>query len=219
MIRARDIRQTTGAPVTMTILVVCIAVFVAGRYLGFDRVLETLGGQSNELVAEGQWYRLLSAAFLHQDLVHILFNMWALYMFGPHLERRAGSPAFAALYLSSAVAGGAAYFALGSPFVPAVGASGAIFGLFGAWLADAFRNRRTLAGRANLNQLLVLLAINAALPLLIPVIAWQAHLGGLVAGFVISSVWGGMGEARGRGLARTLVAATVGAVALGFVLL
>jgi membrane associated rhomboid family serine protease len=219
VIHARDLRQTTGAPVTMTILVACVAVFIAGAYLGLGGELLRFGAQINAAVAEGQWYRLFTSAFLHRDLVHILFNMWALYVFGPHLERRAGSLAFAALYFSSAVAGGAAFFALGSFEGAAVGASGAIFGLFGAVLADAVRHRHTLAGRANLNQLLLLLIINAALPLVVPGIAWQAHLGGLVTGFVICMTWAGVGEQRGRSLARALIAVAVGAVTLGFVLL
>jgi membrane associated rhomboid family serine protease len=203
----------------MTILVACVVVFIASIYLGLGGELLRFGAQINAAVAEGQWYRLFTSAFLHRDLVHILFNMWALYVFGPHLERRAGSLAFAALYFSSAAAGGAAYFALGSFGGAAVGASGAIFGLFGAVLADAVRHRHTLVGRANLNQLLLLLVINAALPLVLPGIAWQAHLGGLVAGFVICMSWAAVGERRERSLVRALVAAVVGVIALGVVLL
>jgi membrane associated rhomboid family serine protease len=220
VIHARDLRQTTGAPVTTAILVACIAVFALGFLSGgLGRALVLFGGQINAAVAEGQWYRLFTSAFLHGNLTHILFNMWALYAFGPELERREGSAAFAALYLSSAVAGGAAYFFLGNSQGLAVGASGAIFGLFGAWLAAAFRSRHTSAGRASFNQLLILLAINAALPLLMPTIAWQAHLGGLVAGFVIGLAWSAVGEQRGRELPRTLAAGAVGAIALALVLL
>ena len=203
----------------MAILGICVTLFVLSLLApDLNRTLVVLGAQSNAAVAGGQWYRLFSSAFLHGGLMHVMFNMWALYAFGPDLERRVGSLAFAALYLGAAVAGGAAYFYLGRDGGYAVGASGAIFGLFGAWLAAAYRSRHTSAGRASLNQLLMLLAINAALPLIARQIAWQAHLGGLVAGVLIALLWGAVGERRGGEAVRTLVAAAVGLAALALVI-
>jgi membrane associated rhomboid family serine protease len=138
--------------------------------------------------------------------------MWALYAFGPQLERQVGGAPFAALYVSSALAGGALFYLLGGAGA-AVGASGAIFGLFGAWLAASYRGRHTLAGAAGLRQLLVLLAINLALPLVFPAIAWQAHLGGLAAGVAITTLWGSP-RLRANTAGRTAVAAAVGVGAL-----
>ncbi len=199
---------------------ICVSVFLVQSLGPVGALLERLGEQRNAAVQEGEWWRLLTSAFLHANLTHILFNMWALWVFGPDLERRMGSVPFAALYSSSALAGGAAFFGLaGLDAGPAVGASGAIFGLFGAWTAEAVRQRHTLAGRANLNQLLVLLGINAALPILIPYIAWQAHLGGLVAGFGIAMLWGAFARGGGRALTRTLIAGAFGVVALALVVL
>lgn len=218
VITAPQIRRTSGAPVTLGILVVCVAVFLMQSLGVVGALLTGYGAQINAAVRMGEWWRLFTSAFLHANLTHILFNMWALWVFGPELERRAGSVPFAALYLSSAVAGGAVFFLLGSRG-PAVGASGAIFGLFGAWIAEAVRNRHTLAGRANLNQLLVLLGINAALPLLIPNIAWQAHLGGLVAGFGIVLLWGAFARRSAQAPTRTLIAGAVGVAALALVVL
>jgi len=222
VITAEQIRGSAraGAPVAMAILGVCVGLFVLGFAVpGVGETLFLNGAQSNAAVAGGQWYRLFTSAFLHADLTHVLFNMWALYVFGPPLERQAGSVPFAALYVSSALAGGAAYYLLGGDGF-AVGASGAIFGLFGAWIAASLRTRHTLAGRASLRQLLTLLAINLALPLLFPRIAWQAHAGGLVAGFLIAMAWGRLDRQRGEPVvARALVAAVVGAVALAAVLL
>jgi membrane associated rhomboid family serine protease len=86
------------------------------------------------------------------------------------------------------MAGGLA-FLLSSPGQVAVGASGAIFGLFGAWLAASWVNRDTPQGRAGLSQFGMLLLINLALPLFIPNIAWQAHMGGLVAGLLVGFSW------------------------------
>ncbi len=206
-------------PVSMTILGLCVAVFVVG-FLSTElrNLLFTYGAQFNRGVAAGELYRLLSAAFLHADIAHIMFNMLALYIFGPQLERQAGGPAFAALYLGSALAGGAAFYLFDPTGAGvAVGASGAIFGLFGAWLAAAYRSRHTAWGQSGFRQLLLLLGINMALPLFIPQIAWQAHLGGLVAGVLIVSLWTLPGV-RPRRLARAAVATGVGLVSLALVL-
>jgi membrane associated rhomboid family serine protease len=222
VVTAQDIRagDRRSAPFSYAVLGVCVAVAVVGLLLPpLQLELFRFGAQINVAVAAGQWWRVFTSAFLHVDLMHLGFNMWALYLFGPPLEREAGSVPFAALYLSSALAGSAAFYLL-VPDGQAVGASGAIFGLFGAWLAAAVRTRRTMAGRANLRSLLVLLAINAALPFFVPTIAWQAHLGGMVAGFTIAGTWLVMGR-RGAGsaAARTVAAALVGLVALAAVLM
>ncbi|MDP8977698.1 MAG: rhomboid family intramembrane serine protease, partial [Actinomycetota bacterium] len=206
------------APVSTVLIALSAAVFALTLVTpDLGRQLYVYGAQANGAVEAGQWWRLLTAAFLHQGLVHIGFNMWALYIFGPALEERVGSWAFTALYLSSALAGGALFFLLGTGV--AVGASGAIFGLFGAWLAVFTRSRNTVAGRAVFQQLVMLLAINLALPLVIPNIAWQAHVGGLVAGFAVSSVWlAAWLQGPHRTPVRALVGALPGLLALGVVL-
>lgn len=211
-----DLRREESRPavVTWTVLGAAVAVFALQLFVpAIGLALTQLGVQANELVRQGQWWRLLTAAFFHDGITHIAFNMWALSIFGPQLERQAGSVPFAALYVASALAGGAAFY-LTQPFGIAVGASGAIFGLFGAWLAASYRTRHTLAGAASLRQLLVLLGINLALPLLPGSnIAWQAHLGGLAAGFMIAFAWT-VPVVRRRAALRATVAAGVGAVAL-----
>ena len=126
--------------------------------------------------------------FLHGGTLHLLFNMYALWLFGPVLERRFGSPSYAALYVAGGLSGGMLYELIGSD-APAVGASGAIFALLGALLAASYRQRNTRAGAAVFGQLGILLAINLALPLFVGNIAWQAHVGGLIAGILIAAVW------------------------------
>jgi membrane associated rhomboid family serine protease len=100
-----------------------------------------------------------------------------------------GTWPFVTLDLASAGVGGAFAYWLGGPEDIAVGASGAIFGLFGIWLSWAIHRRDTLHGRALLTQLIFLLAINAAIPFIFRNVSWQAHLGGLIAGFVIGEIW------------------------------
>ena len=208
-------RQEPKRPlVTYAVIAISVAIFaveVLIPALGTE-VRFTLA-QINELVAVGEWWRLITAAFLHGGLTHIAFNMYALYLFGPQLEREVGSVPFAAMYVAAALSGGVAFY-FAQPDGVAVGASGAIFGLFGAWLAASYRGRHTAHGRASLRQLLVLLGINAALGFAPGAnIAWQAHAGGLVAGLVIAAIWM-LPPLRRHAALRTLVAAVVAAAAL-----
>jgi rhomboid protease GluP len=174
--------------------------------------------QDNQAVAVGEWWRIFTVVLLHGSITHILFNMWALYTLGPQIEREVGAGPFLALYLSTAAAGSAFAFHLGDLSDVSVGASGAIFGLFGIWLASAVRRRNTRVGRAILNQLGFLLLINAAIPFFIRNVSWQGHLGGLVGGFALGWTWS---QLRGdnAGLLRTLSAVAVAAVSIISVLI
>ncbi len=224
--RARVInaRATIGrpsfqtSPVSFTLIAVTSAIFVAG-FLSpeIDRWLIQNLSLANFLVAEGEWWRIFTAALLHGSLMHLFFNMYALYLFGPRLEQQVGSPAFASLYVASAGVGGMVSYMFGSPAQVSIGASGAIFGLFGAWIFVAWKMRGTPGGRAMFNQLGILLAINLALPLLVGGIDWRAHLGGLAAGIGIAWMWSML--AVGRPNARTIrtVIATAVAVAAAVV--
>lgn len=226
----RTVASGQATPLVIGLIAVNAGIFLLGLLSStIDRELFVGGAQFNETVrisrtevvlgiAGGEWWRAFTAMFLHGSITHVLFNMWALWLFGPVLERRFGTPAFATLYVASGLAGSAAYYLLGG-ITPAVGASGAIFGLFGALLAASYRQRHTVAGRAVFGQLGVLLAINLALPFLVPNIAWQAHMGGLVAGAAIAFAWDHM-PMRGTGTerARVAVAALVALLALGAVI-
>jgi membrane associated rhomboid family serine protease len=200
------------APVTVGLIAVTSVFFILGIF-GFEEALVRALAQVNIAVAEGEWYRIFTAALLHASFTHILFNMWALWVLGPQIERGVGVGPYLALYIAAAGVGGAVAFHFGGPFDVGVGASGAIFGLFGVWLNWGLRRRNTVQGRAILSQMGFLLLINAAIPFLIPNISWQAHLGGLIAGFVISEIW-----SRVRGpqtnLYRTLVGVAVAVLAV-----
>lgn len=136
-------------------------------------------------VASGEWWRLITSAFLHApgSIFHILFNMWALFVLGPPLEALLGRLRFATLYILSALGGSALIYLTGPIGVPSIGASGAIFGLFGATFV--------VARRLNLDTrwIVGLLGINLVITFTIPNISWQAHVGGLVTGLILAAAY------------------------------
>jgi membrane associated rhomboid family serine protease len=139
-------------------------------------------------VEAGEPHRVLTSMFLHAGLIHLGFNMYALYLFGRELEAVLGHWWFLVVYFVGGLAGNG-LFAVLEPDGVAVGASGAVFGLFGAMFALALARRATPIGNAMFRQLGVLLGINLAIGFLVPGIAWQAHLGGLLAGFLMGWVF------------------------------
>ena len=199
--QARTVRSTrtvfggsvTGTPVVSTAIVaVCVVVFVLQQVLpGFtDQIVFDPGA------ARAQPWRFLTAAFAHASVTHILFNMIALWAVGAqYLERLLGAARYAAVYLVSALGGSVVYMLFSSPppipFAPpdqhfwgspTVGASGAVFGLFGAMLVLNRHLGRSSAG------MYATIAINAVIGFVVPNIAWQAHLGGLLTGAAVAAV-------------------------------
>ncbi len=202
--------RNLAPPATRLFIAVAVAFFVGSLSPSLRTELFSALAQANNAVAAGEWWRIFTPVLLHASLMHILFNMWALWVLGPQVERGVGTWPFVGLYLASAGMGGVFFFYLGDPVSLAVGASGAIFGLFGIWLNWAVRRRNTMSGRALLRQIGFLLAVNAAIPFLIPGIAWEAHLGGLMTGFVIGEIWSrikGPNATQVRALAAFAVAA------------
>lgn len=221
VIQARAIRHVdrSTTPVTWGLIAINVAVFVIFM-LDDGQRLRTIAdfAQLKAAIEAGELWRILTSMFLHANITHILFNMWALYLFGPALERRFGSVSFVALYFASGLGGASLYHAVGQT-IPAVGASGAIFGLMGALIAATYRQRHTQAGRAVFSQLMLLLVINLSLPFVIRNIAWEAHLGGLVAGFAIAAAWDRVAHGQpGATFQRTIIAVAVAVVAFVMVL-
>ncbi|MGW0823833.1 rhomboid family intramembrane serine protease [Streptomyces sp. NPDC002845] len=134
---------------------------------------------SVEGVADGQWYRLLTAMFLHGSVVHIMFNMLSLWWIGGPLEAALGRVRYLALYFVSGLAGSALTYLIAAANQPSLGASGAVFGLFGA---TAVLMRRL---NYDMRPIIILLVINLIFTFTWANIAWQAHVGGLVGGVVI----------------------------------
>lgn len=177
----------TGDPGYVTKVLIAVNALMwlvqIGAGSSFERRLWLIGGpvfdpvlMEQVGVADGESYRLLTAAFLHGGLLHLALNMYALYLFGPPLEGALGRVRFIALYFVSALGGSAVSYAFSNPAQPSVGASGAIFGLLGAFLVVSRRMGRDTTG------VLILLAINFVYGLLVPRIDWHAHLGGLITG-------------------------------------
>lgn len=154
---------------------------------GADRdTLVIFGAKQNELIAAGgQYWRLLTPIFLHIGLMHLLFNEWALAIFGREIESLFGTFRFAAIYLLTGLFGSLASFAF-SPAVSA-GASGAIFGIIGAMVAFLSRNRKEFGerGREHRRTLLIMIGLNIFLGITVPGIDNYGHMGGLISGLVL----------------------------------
>jgi membrane associated rhomboid family serine protease len=133
-------------------------------------------------VDDGAYWQLLTGGFVHVSVLHIAFNMLALYSIGPQLELALGRVRFLALYFLSLLAGSAAVMWFAPEFQQTIGASGAIYGLFGALLVIA----RKVGG--DLRSLIGLLVVNLFITFTIPGISWQGHLGGFVGGVVITAL-------------------------------
>jgi membrane associated rhomboid family serine protease len=218
-------RRARSMTVTRVLLAAIIVMFVIevgssparSLFGGLNEpVLYRLGGMFPPAIAAGQYWRLLSAMFLHASVFHILFNGYALWIFGQAVEEEYGHVWMAVLYLLTGFLASVASYAFGPVLTIGVGASGAIFGLFGAFVAYNYRRRHLALPSARLRAAVTLILLNALLAVLIPFIDWRAHLGGLIAGFVAGWVIEGVGPRDTRAAAR--VVALIAMVAVGVAL-
>ncbi|HEX2212686.1 MAG TPA: rhomboid family intramembrane serine protease [Mycobacterium sp.] len=176
----------SGKPVVTYVLigmnVVMFALQMLAPGLQRDLVLQSYA------VADGDLYRLLTSAFLHYGPTHILFNMFALYIVGPPLEAALGRLRFSGLYLLSALGGSVLVYLLSSPVANTAGASGAVFGLFGATFVVGKRLNM------DVRWVMAIIAFNLAFTFVIPLvssqnISWQGHIGGLLTGAAIAAAY------------------------------
>lgn len=175
-----------GAPATYILIAINVIAFLAEIGTGSGGLSGVSGSVARNFwlvgieVSNGEWYRLVTGGFLHAGLMHILFNMFALYVVGRVLESGIGTPRFLALYFASLLAGAFGALLLTNPFEPTVGASGAIFGLFAATgILARGRGMNTLA-----SEIGFLIVINLLFTFSIPGISIGGHLGGLVGGAI-----------------------------------
>ena len=177
---------------TILLILVNLAVYgysiiVGGNLAEIDlKVLAHIGALYAPAVVEGgEWWRLLSAMFLHGGLTHLLTNMVSLFIVGRLLERFVSVFAYMTLYLISGVIGGLLSLYV-HPLSIGVGASGAIFGIFGALIGVIVVNKTRMGGyfREAMREIAAVLGINLAIGLAVPEIDMTAHIGGLVTGIV-----------------------------------
>jgi membrane associated rhomboid family serine protease len=149
-------------------------------------------------IATGQYWRLFTAMFLHAGILHIAFNAYALYLFGNVVEVELGRVRLIVLYLVTGLCASAVSYAFGPPTVAAVGASGAIFGLFGVFFAYSWRRRELAFYAARVRTATMLIVLNLVISFSIPGIDWRAHVGGLVSGVVAGAAADGFGDRSSR---------------------
>jgi membrane associated rhomboid family serine protease len=175
-----------SAPVvTYAIIGICILVYIV-------QSLPVIGGNTTDALQYAGLYsypqlfepwRMFTSIFAHASIIHIALNMYTLWIFGMVLEPMLGRIRYLVLFLLSGLAGSLGVFLIADPRIPVIGASGAIFGMMAAFLII----QRRLGGNAT--QLLILVGINLVIGFVIPGIAWQAHLGGLVGGALVGLIY------------------------------
>ena len=138
------------------------------------------------VLQDGQWWRILTGAFLHEGLLHIGVNLMSLWFLGRFIEMVLGSWRMLFVYMVSLVVAGLGVVYFSNPSVGTVGASGAIYGLFGALFAIGFKLGKP--GMELVRSNVGILVINLIVTFTVPVISWQAHVGGLLAGFALTYV-------------------------------
>jgi membrane associated rhomboid family serine protease len=215
--RPAFVRSLTGAGapvVTYSLIGLCLLVFVFQLIPGLGVTNALLYAPAYTQPATGaplEPWRMITSIFTHSpnSFLHILLNMYSLFIFGRVLEQMLGRGRFLALYLIAGFGGSVAVDLIASPTTAVVGASGAIFGLMGAY----FIINRHLGGSSV--QLIVLVVLNLAIGFFIPGIAWEAHVGGLIAGGLVGLVYVRTRPIRKKRLQIVLV----GAIAVALVML
>jgi membrane associated rhomboid family serine protease len=203
-----------GAIVTKVLVAINVAIYLIGVAQGVG-INDPGGSLYNKFflygpyVADGDWWRLITATFLHASILHIAFNMLALWWLGAPVELALGRWRFLLLYLVSGLAGSAGAL-IADPRVVTVGASGAIFGLLGAGLILEYEATGRLAG-----NYLTLIIVNLIFTLAIPGISIGGHIGGLIGGIVGALVLTRFGRGRARSFADVGALHTAGLIAIG----
>jgi membrane associated rhomboid family serine protease len=163
--------------VTIILIAINVAVFIAEQLNGS---LELDYGLIGPAIAHGQWYRLVTAMFLHEGPTHIGLNMLSLWWIGPSVEAALGRARYLTLYMLSGFGGSALSFLLSPANTLGLGASGAIFGLLGALFILVRRVR------GDMRPIVILIVLNLVFSFAVANIDWRAHVGGLVTGVVIA---------------------------------
>jgi rhomboid protease GluP len=187
------VRLPVSRPVvTYSLLIFTIIVYILQEASGFitgQDLPALLGTKVNQWIIEGEYWRLITPMFLHGSLMHIAFNMYALYIFGPGLERHFGRVRFIVLYFLAGFTGNIFSFIFSD--YPSLGSSTAIFGLIGAQAVFLYRNKELFAGRGQraLSQIVMIAVINLFIGLSPGIDNW-GHIGGLIGGASFTALAG-----------------------------
>ena len=191
-------RRLGRSELTTLLIAANVIVYLLMVATGTPTSRETLlrfGARPGPLPAS-QWWRLFTSMFVHFGIGHLFANVFALFVFGRSVEERYGKARFACLYVASGMLGSAWSVAFSHASLSA-GASGAIFGIFGAWTAVIVVHRNAPAMRGQLRSILFLVGFNIYFSIVTPNIGLWAHLGGLAGGFVIALALELAGRLRG----------------------
>ncbi len=175
-------------PVIMTLVVIHLVLFLWMNFFPGGRWITTLGIGFNPAVAQGEYWRLITPIFMHLGVGHVLFNSFSLVLFGPALERMLGKVKFLFVYLASGIIANIATFYIGGlNYPPHLGASGAIFGLFGVYLYMVL-NRKDLIDQANSQVVMTIMVIGLIMTFVNTNINIFAHMFGLIGGAILAPI-------------------------------
>lgn len=191
--QSRQIRSAPAVLVFISLNVIAFLVEISYGDWTEPMTLHRLGAlEPYFVISQGQYWRLVTALFLHGGVVHLLFNLFALYVLGPPLEKAIGSARFCACYLIAGIGSSAGVVLLA--FVglinatQLVGASGSIMGIVGAWAGFLFLNRHISLAKQRLNNILLIVLIQIAFDLSTPQVSMAAHMCGLMTGLVVGLI-------------------------------
>ena len=174
-------------PVVSSLLALNIVIHILTMIPIFGQQILGFGIHFNLLISEGEYWRLLTPIFLHASFSHLLFNMFSLYIFGPELEQLAGKARFLTIYMLAGLVGNVATYLIHDWDYMSVGASGAIYGIFGAFGALVYYTRNFMP---QLKQIIIpIIVIGVIMTFLQPQINVTAHIAGLITGFIIGMVY------------------------------
>ena len=215
-----------GVSATNALLVAIAIPFVIEVILGGPQalfnpsaqILFDMGAMQPIAVADGQFWRLFTAMFLHAGLLHVALNAYFFWLFGRMVEASFGRTWMVLIYVVAGFLASVASYAFGPVTTLAVGASGAISGVFGAFIAYNYRRREHAMNAANLRLALTVIVLNAVIAIGYSSIDWRAHVGGLVAGFALGYLADSSGPARQRAIVRFAGVATLVVIGIALVL-
>jgi membrane associated rhomboid family serine protease len=168
--------------VTYALLAINVLVFLWQLSVGIDETASHWGMRPDVIATDNSYWLLITGAFLHGSIMHLVFNMMVLFFIGPTLERTINHWGFIAVYLLSALGGEVMSFVFSSFGDVSIGASGAIFGLMGALVVAGRRHG------LNITQVGILIVINMAFSFAQPGVDWKAHVGGLITGALVAAI-------------------------------